>query len=196
MGTAESAILRLNFNPRSLAGATSSPIVFAKLLRISIHAPSRERLLRRLFADNTVYISIHAPSRERLPVNVLQELHKDFNPRSLAGATATPPTGSRRIAEFQSTLPRGSDINNQFLSEPRIDFNPRSLAGATPRTAKTLLHWLFQSTLPRGSDTQGTLSINNQFYFNPRSLAGATTVCERVCCKCCNFNPRSLAGAT
>ena len=38
----------LNFNPRSLAGATHVLLAAARLQYISIHAPSRERLLRRL----------------------------------------------------------------------------------------------------------------------------------------------------
>ena len=79
-------MLMIYFNPRSLAGATTQPSL----------------------ADQTFAISIHAPSRERLvsPLDTLTDFY--FNPRSLAGATTT------RLEElglkaFQSTLPRGSD---------------------------------------------------------------------------------------
>ena len=41
--TAESAILRLNFNPRSLTGATIGGIDNGSSKKISIHAPLRER---------------------------------------------------------------------------------------------------------------------------------------------------------
>ena len=53
------------FNPRSLAGATKAKWYLDRLIKISIHAPLRER-------------------RFRLKQN-LQD--NDFNPRSLAGAT-------------------------------------------------------------------------------------------------------------
>ena|GEM_PF-1599253 len=185
-----------NFNPRSLAGATtgaycSIPYVTA----ISIHAPSRERRSIRLFLGrNTDFnprslagatfqimvnqpstpISIHAPSRER-PRRCTRWLRVIyFNPRSLAGATA-----------------RCGIIPIRYT-----DFNPRSLAGATYLIKRFMLKVLpFQSTLPRGSDWAYQQQNAHQFisihapsrerpmkcllswrgkYFNPRSLAGAT----------------------
>ena len=60
----------------------------------------------------------------------------NFNPRFLAGATSAG-SGGGDIAEFQSTLPYGSD---EHLREPlgrRYYFNPRSLTGAT--TARYIL---------------------------------------------------------
>ena len=99
----------INFNPRSLAGATRGEIkLYVENIGISIHAPSRERRNTRTkhmsyhyfnprsLAGATVYdaaqfhcasISIHAPSRER--------------PNALAGHWSA--------KKFQSTLPRGSD---------------------------------------------------------------------------------------
>ena len=56
--------------------------------------------------------------------------------------------------EFQSTLPRGSDVAVVTALPANRNFNPRSLAGATPCSAPPAL-------------TAG--------YFNPRSLAGATS---------------------
>ena len=58
--------LSRDFNPRSLAGATLAKQEFLALLKISIHAPSRERLSS---GDSFLLASIN------------------FNPRSLAGAT-------------------------------------------------------------------------------------------------------------
>ena len=77
----------LDFNPRSLAGATQ---------------------LRQVVIPQHI-ISIHAPSRERPHTNVGFEMLLDFNPRSLAGAT-TSPYVAMQACVFQSTLPRGSDI--------------------------------------------------------------------------------------
>ena len=78
-------------------------------------------------------ISIHAPSRERPNVNSSTGQVLDFNPRSLAGATYDKlydainhdisihaPSRERPgynlfrspTLEFQSTLPRGSDADN------------------------------------------------------------------------------------
>ena len=79
---------------------------------ISIHAPSRERQLEGLFSIVLLAISIHAPSRER---------HEDLY-RFIDEA-----------AEFQSTLPRGSDNG--------MESGTKGFSG-------------FQSTLPRGSDKQ------------------------------------------
>ena len=123
---------------------------------ISIHAPSRERPVQRGTAMSEVEISIHAPSRERPAVIDCKRLE---------------------AKEFQSTLPRGSDINSVSKQTNDVEF---------------------QSTLPRGSD--GTIRreyrppeisihapsrerrslplVGPSFasYFNPRSLAGATKI--------------------
>ena len=99
---------------------------------------------------------------------------------------------------FQSTLPRGSDLNTQTQWETGRNFNPRSLAGATPERSNVIHDYhisihapsrerpsapipgrrdilTFQSTLPRGSDHQtNAANISSTTNFNPRSLAGAT----------------------
>ena len=188
-------------------------------ISISIHAPSRERRASALSANYNLGISIHAPSRERLrfhkfllPVLLFQSTlprgsdlslivkgwkPRNFNPRSLAGATknllrflrfrtfqSTLPRGSDMFYHqtrqdtsepFQSTLPRGSDLLN-FIKRPKTtNFNPRSLAGATKR--KRTQYRCYP-------------------YFNPRSLAGATIAKRPKPLQRRNFNPRSLAGAT
>ena len=79
----------LYFNPRSLAGATFWFFVPERLLFISIHAPSRERRASALSANYNIGISIHAPSRERRDFMKLYCIYDNFNPRSLAGATAS-----------------------------------------------------------------------------------------------------------
>ena len=76
---------------------------------ISIHAPSRERLLDAYHRFDNYEISIHAPSRERL----------------------TAKWSVDALSRFQSTLPRGSDQDKTILYKALYNFNPRSLAGAT-----------------------------------------------------------------
>ena len=70
----------------------SDPYIFSPcftLSLISIHAPSRERPCRLSCLFTLLHISIHAPSRERLCMYIW--LYS--------------------LASFQSTLPRGSDLN-------------------------------------------------------------------------------------
>ena len=100
------------FNPRSLAGATYMVRITTGFTSISIHAPSRERLPLRPTDGENPCISIHAPSRERPLRGQLTDYMDNFNPRSLAGATPSPP-------EYAPNL---------------LYFNPRSLAGATLRS--------------------------------------------------------------
>ena len=83
---------------------------------ISIHAPLRERHLVQVLVVNVGTISIHAPLRERLPFCQQYHGRRDFNPRSLAGAT-----------RHWHPLPTSP-----------TNFNPRSLAGATAITHSTV----------------------------------------------------------
>ena len=128
--------LILNFNPRSLAGATRSPAIKWYHRIISIHAPLRERRLHCRHDYSCRCISIHAPLRERRKAQSYRH--------------------SRYI--FQSTLPCGSDaqINPFIIYEPY--FNPRSLAGATDTSEQSPHDNQFQSTLPCGSD-QGQVRV-------------------------------------
>ena len=143
-------------------------------MNISIHAPSRERRKWTIAVHHGQLISIHAPSRERptcldcsIPQNEFQSTlprgsdyrrpdygrrYVDFNPRSLAGATAAR-ANTISTSLFQSTLPRGSDCRR----------------GVIPPT-----EYEFQSTLPRGSDQLALIVVYHKMNFNPRSLAGAT----------------------
>ena len=81
----------MNFNPRSLAGATTLYPAFQRRNTISIHAPLRERPHLSPPTDNSP-ISIHAPLRERRGTTTLCQ----------------PPF------LFQSTLPCGSDYDKLY----------------------------------------------------------------------------------
>ena len=112
----------------------SDPNVFSTSggdLKISIHAPSRERLCCSIFSFSAAVISIHAPSRERQhEPEERRPVRKHFNPRSLAGATYA----GRILLMFLL-------ISIHAPSRERL----KSLIARLRRT-------LFQSTLPRGSD--------------------------------------------
>ena len=100
---------RVNFNPRSLTGATITLIWCPISLFISIHAPSRERHKIPLYCCLLPLFQSTLPRGSDFCALVGFLMMSDFNPRSLAGATLTP------IVK----LSIGSH------------FNPRSLAGAT-----------------------------------------------------------------
>ena len=105
---------------------------------------------------------------------MLAHVDNNFNPRSLAGATAI---YGKRGAEFIISIHAPSRERQQYrtIKADHDNFNPRSLAGAT---------WRFK----RG--------YSGLTYFNPRSLAGATFKSKAEFLAFANFNPRSLAGAT
>ena len=119
---------------------------------------------------------------------------------------------------FQSTLPRGSDINLVSLLHLHAYFNPRSLAGATLASLSSIFINKFQSTLPRGSDGDGVSCFVRQvisihapsrerpFFKPPLREQGRISIHapsrERLFALTRGrrlrkyFNPRSLAGAT
>ena len=102
--------LLLYFNPRSLAGATLAKAVHCFKSCISIHAPSRERL-----------ITVRPKTLQR----------GNFNPRSLAGATSRLKNNCRCSRYFNPRSLAGATKISVFLMTDCLDFNPRSLAGAT-----------------------------------------------------------------
>ena len=142
----------INFNPRSLAGATGWAFGSEDIFLISIHAPLRERRCLIVFAGYQRDFNPRSLAGATFALLYRQGLRHDFNPRSLAGATVYDrviildviisihaPLRERRHCgagcisgtSFQSTLPCGSD--------EMLDL-PINVAQA------------FQSTLPCGSD--------------------------------------------
>ena len=145
-------LLFIDFNPRSLAGATSQHARRYPHVAISIHAPSRERRMVALLLVQLGNISIHAPSRERRTLRCSCHGSEDFNPRSLTGATAN---------YFQCRKFRGISIHAP--SRERLGTAQNFFVAPA-----------FQSTLPHGSDFLFLAYRLTFFYFNPRSLTGAT----------------------
>ena len=163
---------------------------------ISIHAPSRERLTDENNPLRRLIISIHAPSRERRNRHQARPRGRNFNPRSLTGATICQKRTDAELV-FQSTLPHGSDrpadvhggqsvrISIHAPSRERRIFRHNQLntcrisihAPSRERPAElfgALQPSEFQSTLHHGSDPRRCQSWLWRYHFNPRSLTGAT----------------------
>ena len=186
-----------DFNPRSLAGATHDHPQRQKHGMISIHAPSRERLALLFRQLSNLLFQSTLPRGSDIPPHFGAVTSRNFNPRSLAGATFCP----------------------FALNSLNADFNPRSLAGATTMGKTNTLLWCISIHAPSrerrtrcpSSYIASVISIHapsrerppfrhhippETQYFNPRSLAGATCFLLRRHCAFLYFNPRSLAGAT
>ena len=163
-----------NFNPRSLAGATTIQDFCSQNYEFQSTLPrGSDGRIRKIAGTNY-----------------------NFNPRSLAGATFfyLRPLPWLYISIHAPSRERPS---SSVYAPTLLYFNPRSLAGATIFGLLMLVYTIpFQSTLPRGSDFGTAERLANKGYFNPRSLAGATWLSPRSCSAGGNFNPRSLAGAT
>ena len=82
-----SVLRRWNFNPRSLAGATVWYSIYKQNKVISIHAPSRERLLICFVPVSIIVFQSTLPRGSDIIRISSQLIGKNFNPRSLAGAT-------------------------------------------------------------------------------------------------------------
>ena len=189
-----------DFNPRSLTGATGLQSPHGYICRcISIHAPSRERQL-----DSDVLLNAATSFQSTLPhgSDILggnnHAININFNPRSLTGATEPKsliittimisihaPSRERQrwysilnigYLLFQSTLPHGSDNDNDSYMVA-ID--------------------KFQSTLPHGSDIPLACGTCYCLYISihapSRERQGGTFP---PCLLIGDFNPRSLTGAT
>ena len=165
-----------HFNPRSLAGATKHGVIVWVSLKISIHAPLRERRYRMMFT--LLHIAY-------------------FNPRSLAGATSTKLIIYASL-KFQSTLPCGSDrgLEKDLKTKDLISihaplrerlvvlltfflltyFNPRSLAGATLVRLKRGVCIMISIHAPLRERLLVAFLVIDLLNFNPRSLAGATGI--------------------
>ena len=156
-------------------GSDESVLVNGIETLISIHAPLRERHDEIPGIDADVLISIHAPLRERLPCYGASYIQ----------------------AQFQSTLPYGSDLDYQNNHHPRFQISihaPLRERRKNRINERRLLK--FQSTLPYGSDGINIVYTIVSYHFNPRSLTGATRCLHGFCRDSTHFNPRSLTGAT
>ncbi len=144
-------------------------------IQISIHAPSRERLMFVPWYVGQVTISIHAPSRERLEQQHYERCNRQ---------------------QFQSTLPRGSDclLRNFFVDYMISIHAPSRERQSCSQVGKSDI--IFQSTLPRGSDCQHDARHKTGQRFQSTLPRGSDALCYQRLKHGQHFNPRSLAGAT
>ena len=80
-------VAKRRFNSRSREGATDYRIRFVRRIKVSIHAPVRERLNIYSAVGCCHKVSIHAPVRERLASSSIFYSSFSFNSRSREGAT-------------------------------------------------------------------------------------------------------------
>ena len=165
----------MDFNPRSLAGATQRSIQVKKRQLFQSTLPCGSDPEASAVAAAKLDISIHAPLRERLYCRMLSNTPLKFQSTLPCGSDSGPKTVELWPPSFQSTLPCGSD--------PQYGYGVQ-------------VNFLFQSTLPCGSDRKSQKWRAIHHDFNPRSLAGATLTLWPEDCEDMHFNPRSLAGAT
>ena len=121
-----------DFNPRSLAGATSNH--------------------RKLESTHEFQSTLPCGSDLNL---MLWRRHwmRYFNPRSLAGATRQSASAAASRHYFNPRSLAGATLHINKIVLHSEHFNPRSLAGATNGNHTTNRRMiLFQSTLPCGSD--------------------------------------------
>ena len=164
----------LNFNPRSLAGATYLAAYFRHSFFISIHAPLRER--QNLLIHHVLYtsISIHAPLRERRYLIQENRNAENFNPRSLAGATSCRINVCLQPLNFNPRSLAGATVRTPRSQSSDVHFNPRSLAGATASAKRVFSENLISIHAPLRERQSVCSPVTGDQHFNPRSLAGAT----------------------
>ena len=141
------------FNPRPLAGATTSPRTPVNGTTDFNPRPLAGATLFEYKKAQFNKISIHAPLRGRLIL---------VNP-------------TRKFCIFQSTPPCGGDVPLIPVPAVPVHFNPRPLAGATSATRESDCITLFQSTPPCGGDCQtGQLEFYKRFrLFSRKSVHGS-----------------------
>ena len=139
---------------------------------------------------------IHAPLQERPTLISSCSSCWNFNPRSLAGATAYGPACAASL-HISIHAPLRERPVAHHRRQQKHNFNPRSFTGATPLPISLFVILAFQSTLPNGSDQLHTIDgsrsiisihapsrerLQNSLiplmlqYFNPRFVSAITDI--------------------
>ena len=147
-----SATLYMDFNPRSLAGATRNNLLQYRVLKFQSTLPHGSDVHLLQFFNGRCQFQSTLPCGSDgllLPADIPQDT-------------------------FQSTLPCRSDIDARGGTRyTEISIHAPLRERQFDRTATSVAH-VFQSTLPRGSDLCDVKRYIHLRHFNPRSLAGAT----------------------
>ena len=185
-----------DFNPRSLAGATKNGCKLNITVRFQSTLPRGSDAGYNLFRSPTLEFQSTLPRGSDVTIWPKLLQRRNFNPRSLAGATEI--NKHKDCNSLISIHAPSRERHNKLFSEAVIELiSIHAPSRERPgRWAGRLVQVQFQSTLPRGSDIAMTLSWRLCWHFNPRSLAGATSRLIILLCMRKHFNPRSLAGAT
>ena len=121
--------------------------------KISIHAPSRERLNFRQATVSDWLFQSTLPRGSDMRRFISHMIINNFNPHSLAGATTSPRATPSIPPYFNPHSLAGATTSPRATPSIPPYFNPHSLAGATAAHRLIMvLPPIFQSTLPRGSD--------------------------------------------
>ena len=125
------AIAWADFNPRSLTGATGRGNGFSKSFTISIHAPSRERHFVLMYLGEFDEFQSTLPHGSDAILLLISSLLLIFQSTLPHGSDTCANSSAGRGHKFQSTLPHGSDFLLWRAIGRPSNFNPRSLTGAT-----------------------------------------------------------------
>ena len=199
MGTCEKIIYRVHFNPRSLTGATTSTTGIIPALHHFNPRSLTGATDDKIKVMYTIGISIHAPSRERPLRRYERHIYYIFQ--------STLPHGSDHQAKLFWKFCKEISIHAPSRERPLLENTSVCITDTISihapsrerpsRISQALFYQQFQSTLPHGSDRGRTRTYKYVYHFNPRSLTGATPVGKDFCINHgYNFNPRSLTGAT
>ena len=103
------AIAWADFNPRSLTGATGRGNGFSKSFTISIHAPSRERHFVLMYLGEFDEFQSTLPHGSDAILLLISSLLLIFQSTLPHGSDTCANSSAGRGHKFQSTLPHGSD---------------------------------------------------------------------------------------
>ena len=137
-----------HFNPRSLAGATS---LLSKVLQVQALFQStlpRGSDRRRHRRRPTGAISIHAPSRERPPALSIVAMALPFQSTLPRGSDCVGHIDKHHCRNFNPRSLAGATLRLASLGAIFADFNPRSLAGATAKKNAILFRKLISIHAP------------------------------------------------
>ena len=165
-----------DFNPHSLTGATFSSNASSTSSAFQSTLPRGSDRNSVRCSDKICQFQSTLPRGSDPYLQSFYDSFFNFNPRSLAGATAKNLIIYLNSILFQSTLPRGSD-QAEPIRPPAIE--------------------PFQSTLPRGSDRAFVWGEKYICFISVHAPSRERPVEKaKVVRRIENFNPRSLAGAT
>ena len=185
-----------DFNPRSHKGSDEYFHFCSKMLKISIHAPTRgatkvqieledknifqstlpqgERRIGRFCSTGRIGISIHAPTRgattDRLSMQYRYTTFQSTLPQGERRYLYTPNT---EFGDFNPRSHKGSDTKQIKLLTTQSYFNPRSHKGSDTMQHTSVHSAAFQSTLPQGERRFSSATSPQTTYFNPRSHKGS-----------------------